>query len=163
MCIRDSSYGNALGLDLGVHYSGAGAFVTDDSTVPETGTEYVPSARPGWRAPHFWFCRDGERLSSIMLSDLRFVLLAGRDGQPWVDAARASGIDGATVGEGGALVPEGVDFEQLYGIAPGGAVLIRPDGHVAFRSRNGVGDARAALDDVFRQIGVQQSRSDRGK
>jgi putative polyketide hydroxylase len=40
----------------------------------------------------------------------------------------------------------------LYGIAPSGAVLVRPDGHVGFRARRSVANPVAVLVDVFDRI-----------
>ena len=51
--------------------------------------DYLPNARPGARAPHLWLERDGARLSSLDLFDTAFVLLTGRDGDPWREAAAA--------------------------------------------------------------------------
>jgi hypothetical protein len=152
-------YGNALGLDLGVHYS-RGAFVAEARGAAhseEPRTEYLPTAAPGWRAPHFWVRRAAGRVSSIALSDGCFALLAGRDGDAWVAAARGlSGVrelHAGTVGPGGDIVPDEQVFEDLYGIGRDGCVLIPPDGHVAFRSRTCPADPKAALARVVEEIG----------
>jgi putative polyketide hydroxylase len=49
-------------------------------------------------------------------------------------------------------VPEHADVCSLYGIAPDGAVLVRPDGHVAFRAPKAVADPKAALASALDQI-----------
>jgi 2-polyprenyl-6-methoxyphenol hydroxylase-like FAD-dependent oxidoreductase len=156
-------YGNWTGLDLGIHYDGTHgpcAFVSDDIAVPMVENpviDYVPHAKPGWRAPHFWARTKagGHRVSTIELLDGGFVVLAGPEGRAWCDAARA--IDGAPkvmgyrIAADGDLVPEHVDFCALYGIGPGGAVLVRPDGHVAFRAPRAVADSKAVLASAFDQ------------
>jgi putative polyketide hydroxylase len=142
-----------LGLALGVSYDSA-AVVPDGTPVPEIAnpvTDYVPAARPGSRAPHAWLQRNGERVSAIDLFDTAFTLLAGKSGQPWRDAAatalRDLGVPVAacTVGRGGDLGDEDGTWAQLYGIGPDGAVLVRPDGHVAWRSAAASAEPRAEL------------------
>jgi hypothetical protein len=44
-----------------------------------------------------------------------------------------------------------------YGIEPAGAVLVRPDGHVAFRAPKAVADPKAVLSDALDQI-LQRQR-----
>jgi putative polyketide hydroxylase len=150
-------YGNWTGLDLGIHYDGTQgpcAFVPDGVAAPTVANpviDYLPHAKPGWRAPHFWARTKacGHRVSTVELLDGGFVVLAGPLGQAWCDAARS--IDGPPdirdyrVAADGDLVPEHAEFCALYGIAPDGAVLTRPDGHVAFRAPNAVADPKAAL------------------
>jgi hypothetical protein len=136
-------YGNSLGLDIGVHYEGQGAFIPDGRPLPEVQdvSLYTPTASPGWRAPHFWLNVGKERISSISLSNGRFVLLCGAKGEGWKASAKSLGLgvglDAYIVGPGGDLRPESAGFEDLYGIDADGCVLIRPDGHVAFRSAIG--------------------------
>ena len=130
-----------LGLALGVSYDSA-AVVPDGTPAPEIAnpvTDYVPAARPGSRAPHAWLRRNGERISTTDLFDTDFTLLAGTSGQRWRDAAamaRDLGVPVAacTVGQAGDLGDEDGTWAQLYGIGPDGAVLVRPDGHVAWRA-----------------------------
>jgi putative polyketide hydroxylase len=150
-------YGNWTGLDLGIHYDGTQgpcAFVPDAipaPTVENPVIDYVAHAKPGWRAPHLWGRTrvGGHRVSTIALLDGGFTLLAGPEGRGWCDAARAIGdtphITAYRLAADGDLVPEYVDVCALYGIAPDGAVLVRPDGHVAFRAPQAVADPRAAL------------------
>jgi putative polyketide hydroxylase len=86
------------------------------------------------------------------------VLLAGSRGNAWRRAAQ--GIDipwpplvAYTVGEGGDLGDPDGNWHEAYGVDAGGAVSVRPDGHVAWRSRSTASDStevlRAALDRVF--------------
>ncbi|GLY85478.1 hypothetical protein Airi02_034070 [Actinoallomurus iriomotensis] len=85
---------------------------------PVFDAEYGPQARVGSRAPHLW-------LGDIALHDLcvgDFVLLC--DSPEWMDAARMAPVR--------AYRAEHADgWTRLYGP---GAVLIRPDGYVAWRS-----------------------------
>jgi putative polyketide hydroxylase len=85
------------------------------------------------------------------------VLLAGPDGQPWCDATPTLPLEDApaitayrVAGDGG-LVPE-LDFFELCGIKSDGAVLVRPDGHVAYRARNLVLDPSAELASALLRI-----------
>ena len=86
-----------------------------------------PSARPGSRAPHLWIEQQGVELSTLDLVGGKFVLLAGRDYRPVTLAT-----DSVAVLRNGRDFVAG-RFEELYGISPNGAVLVRPDGYVAAR------------------------------
>lgn len=157
-------YGNWTGLDLGTHYDGTQepcAFVPDGIAAPAVDNpviDYVPHAKPGWRAPHFWVRTKagGHRVSTVELFDGGFVVLAGPQGQPWCEAVRA--LDGPLevtayrVATDGDLVPEHADICALYGIAPDGAVLVRPDGHVGFRAPKAVMNPKAALASALDRI-----------
>lgn len=165
---RSRQYGNWMGLDLGVHYEETGgAFVSDDVAPPavtDAVVNYVPHAKPGWRAPHFWLQnREGARQSSLALFDTAFVLLTGEHGQEWIAAAATiqegpgaltcPSLKAWRVGVGADLVPEsGTDFLGLYGVQADGAVLVRPDGHVAFRSPAAVADPVQTLRDALSSV-----------
>ena len=154
-----------LGLQLGFVYD-AGALVPNGA--PPAGAssvrEYVPSAAPGARVPHAWVTRAGARMSSLDLFAYdRFTLVAGPAGEAWADAAGAIAQAEATargpVATPLAPVVIGRDVDdpdgrwlRLLDIAADGAVLVRPDQHVAWRSRSAVTDPRAALADVLGAI-----------
>jgi 2-polyprenyl-6-methoxyphenol hydroxylase-like FAD-dependent oxidoreductase len=154
-----ASFGNWVGLDLGVHYECAGAFASDGSAPPadaDAVTDYKPTARPGYRAPHFWIRKGADRFSSVDLFEHGFVLLTGEKGDDWIAASRwiaAQGrlrLSGYRVGPAGDLVPESASFTALYGIEHSGAVLVRPDGHVAFRSPVQTANAETTLREALR-------------
>jgi putative polyketide hydroxylase len=96
------------------------------------------TGQPGTRATHVWLERGGERLSTIDLFGGGFVLLTGPDGAPWVTAAKS--LPGITVdahrigGDGDLGDPDG-QWAAAYGVTAGGAVLVRPDGFVAWRTK----------------------------
>jgi putative polyketide hydroxylase len=94
---------------------------------------------PGTRVPHIWLERNGQRISTLDLFDGGFVLLAGSDGMPWqkaaVEAARSLGIklSAYRVGPGGDLLDVENGWQKM-GVSSEGAVLVRPDSFVAWRS-----------------------------
>src|SRR5690606_29624319 len=95
--------------------------------------------RPGSRAPHVWLERNGARISTLDLFGRNFVALAGPEGGAWRAAAEKATaalrfpIDFAQIG-GDGLVDVNGKFLDAYGLAPSGAVLVRPDGFVAWRA-----------------------------
>jgi 2-polyprenyl-6-methoxyphenol hydroxylase-like FAD-dependent oxidoreductase len=129
---------DALGQDLGFVYE-HGALVPDGTDLPpvtDRAAEYVPNARPGSRAPHCWLRRGTERISTLDLFGKDFVLLVPETAAGWIAAALAVAARGVTlhrIGPGGESEDDG-DFRARYGLGPDGAVLVRPDGHVAWRS-----------------------------
>lgn len=103
--------------------------------------------RPGTRAPHVWLERDGERISTLDLFGRRFVLLAGPEASSWYESAqavsqRSGAVEVLRIGSGGLSDPDG-QFAEACGIAPGGVVLVRPDGFVGWRSRTAAGSPSA--------------------
>jgi putative polyketide hydroxylase len=151
---------NTLILSMGYRYS-AGAFVL------ENGAEALPLAQdpawwtgqPGTRAPHLVLERQGRSLSTLDLFGSRFVVLAGPDGKPWLEAARRARaalhlpLDSYQVGgEAGDLVDPGHRFSGAYGITDGGAVLVRPDGFIGWRRLGGTDDAEQELTQALATI-----------
>ena len=148
---------NEQGLIFGVCYQST-AVVADGTpaiSVDDPVTEYVPSARPGCRAPHVWVMRGDEKISTIDLFGPHFVLLAGSKGEAWRRAAQGLGASSPpliafTVGKDADLSDPDGNWHEIYGVDSDGAVLVRPDGHVAWRSRshqaNPAGSLRAAFD-----------------
>ncbi len=149
--VRDSRrYGNWLGMDLGLAYE-SGALVPDGTDPPDVSDpvmEYVPTGRPGHRAPHGVVEREGSPISTLDLFEREMVLLAGADGKPWVDAARGVSrvpLSAYRLAADGELVDRDGACAATYGIAPEGAVLVRPDGHVGWRSRTASADPGAEI------------------
>jgi 2-polyprenyl-6-methoxyphenol hydroxylase-like FAD-dependent oxidoreductase len=133
--------GTRQGMDLGYTYSSA-SIIPDGSELPaveDPMRDYVQNARPGSRAPHVWL-EDGR--STLDLFGRGMVLISGSQGAGWSRAAR-------DIAEGVPLATHAVDnqgrCEQLYGIEPDGAVLVRPDGFVAWRARSAPPDPSASL------------------
>jgi hypothetical protein len=141
---------------FGYRYQSAAAIDADGDRPVVLPAEL--SGQPGTRAPHVWLERGGQRLSTIDLFGRGFVLLTGPDGDAWVDAARSQNgiaLDAYRIGDGGDLAdPEG-RWAAAYGVTIGGAVLVRPDGFVAWRTERAAEDlaeaVRAALTAVLAQ------------
>ncbi|MEU7024541.1 FAD-dependent oxidoreductase [Streptomyces sp. NPDC046203] len=98
-----------------------------------------PSGRPGTRAPHLPLCRAGRPAALHDLLDSGFWLLAAPGGEDWEGAAArvrtATGIPLAFHRVGAQEPPEVAErFLAAYGVDHGGAVLIRPDGFIAWRA-----------------------------
>ena len=102
------------------------------------GTEPAPdlridlAARPGERAPHAWVRHAGRHRSTLDLFDGTLTLLTSADGRPWARAAAAvTGVPFQVLVDGRDV--HGVTLAARYGLRPGTAVLVRPDGRVAWR------------------------------
>jgi hypothetical protein len=96
--------------------------------------------QPGTRVPHAWVHHGGRRVSTLDLLGPGFTLLTGDDGAPWIEtAAAASAALGVAItvhrigSAGDALDPDGA-WAQVTGLAPGGALLVRPDDFVGWRT-----------------------------
>ena len=117
-------------------------------------------AQPGTRAPHVWLDRGEQRISTIDLFGRGFVLLTDAIGSSWLEAAAAiASLDVAAfaIGAAGELNDPARDWATTYGIEPGGAVLVRPDGFVAWRAVGPAVDPLAELTAaVSRILGRQQ-------
>lgn len=105
----------------------------DEPLLPKETT-----GQPGTRAPHVHVMVGDRKCSTVDLYGTRFVLLTGSAGRPWADAARQVALDAEVYVAGEDLAAEGDQFESAHGIGPDGALLIRPDGFVAWRSRGAV-------------------------
>jgi 2-polyprenyl-6-methoxyphenol hydroxylase-like FAD-dependent oxidoreductase len=146
---------NEQGMIYGATYDSR-AVVPDGTPAPSYAnpvTDYTPSARPGGRAPHVWLARNGERVSTIDLIGKRFTVLGS--GRAWREAAAALApvpVDAFAIGD--ELTDPEHQWHATYGLDEGGAVLVRPDGYVAWRSRAGVADPRKALGSAFASLGL---------
>jgi len=145
---------------LGISYDST-AIVPDGSDLPTVTNpviDYAPTARPGSRAPHMWLWRDEQQISTLDLYDTRFVLLTGPSGQAWRVAgekvAERLGIplDCYAVGPGGSLIDTTGEWPSLYGVGRDGAVLVRPDGHVAWRTETTDANPATKLTAAFGRI-----------
>jgi 2,4-dichlorophenol 6-monooxygenase len=148
--------------DFGYTYDSA-AIVSDGTSAPvplDSVRLYEPNTRPGHPLPHAWVLRAGERLAlGSLVHGGHFALIAGENGQAWVKAAeklsakRGIPLRAARVGvDEGDLADIRLAWLKNRKITSTGAVLVRPDGYIAFRSINGVGDPYATLDSAFSQI-----------
>jgi 2,4-dichlorophenol 6-monooxygenase len=151
-----------LDIELGFDYGDSPVVVADGTQRPPHDPlerDYQPVTRPGHRLPHAWVSRDGEALSTHhLISPGRFLLLAGPAGAAWCDAARSAAvqlnvaIDAFRIGDGGELTDPDGAWLRVRQHEDDGAILVRPDGHVAFRALASADDASAELDGALRTV-----------
>ncbi|MET9657709.1 FAD-dependent monooxygenase [Streptomyces sp. NPDC006510] len=129
---------DSLNQEIGYVYGAAG-HSEGAAGAPLSATDYSPVPVRGGRLPHTWVERDGVRLSTIDLLIPGFTLITGPDGEAWAEAfaEAAEGVPAHTVVVGRDITgADGSCLERL-GITEDGAVLVRPDSHIAWRSGDG--------------------------
>ncbi|HKR49524.1 MAG TPA: FAD-dependent monooxygenase [Pseudonocardiaceae bacterium] len=140
-------------ITLGYRYLSSAVPGNEDRQVLTPRLELT--GEPGTRAPHVWLERNGERISTIDLFWDSFVLLTGPEGDTWAQAAMKLAsrtpvpLHVQQIGGRGGLIPLDRDWPTAYGVKPDGAVLVRPDAFVAWRSIDLDLDPGAVLAEVL--------------
>ncbi len=149
---------NYSGLDLGFIYHSDAILSENNQTLSITPAEYIPTTLPGSRAPHIPLSKQGKTISTLDLFEKDFVLFVGKEGDAWRDAAKALTktfsypLQVYKVAEEGDYQDPSHSWSHTYAITPTGAVLIRPDGHVAWRSKEQVDQPRSMLEKCLNDI-----------
>ena len=153
---------NDFDIELGYLYRSP-AIVSEDDSDRVHEDPRTSFGRPGSRAPHLWLERDGRPISTIDLFGRTFVVITAPDGADWADAARsvARGIAGLeleahVVGSNGLTDRDG-QFAPAHGLTSSGAVLVRPDGFVAWRAASMSSDPVAALSRALTSVLMRTS------
>lgn len=136
---------DSYGVVLGYRYEGSPIIMPDGSPAPEDHpSDYTPTSRPGHRAPHAWVEGGPEHTGKSIL-DLfgkGFTLLrfdSTLDPAPMLDAARTRGVPVTLLD----IANPGI--AKLYEKK---LVLVRPDGHSAWRGDAMPADAMKVIDTV---------------
>ncbi|OLT18915.1 hypothetical protein BJF80_13780 [Serinicoccus sp. CUA-874] len=129
------------------------------SALPEDTLVYRPTTRPGHHVPHAWLEGRGSRCSTLDLpAPGRFALLVDAEADTWraavdgVDHPLAGLLDVVAVGAGGSWEDPDGSWSSLREVGPGGAVLVRPDTVVAWRSTDLPADPAAALGAALAEV-----------
>jgi 2,4-dichlorophenol 6-monooxygenase len=146
---------NAHGVEMGQFYQST-AIVPDGSHRPAHTRDpelyFEPTTVPGGRLPHAWVGDRSRRLSTLDLAPYGpFTLVTGIAGQAWADAAAQAGgelgvpVGTVIIGPGQPVTDLYYDWARLREVAEEGALLIRPDKHVGWRSVSMPDDPAGAL------------------
>jgi 2,4-dichlorophenol 6-monooxygenase len=149
-------------VEIGFSYP-SGALVADGSPLPPRdprGTRYVPTTRPGHRLPHAWLDGPGGARTSThdLVGQGRFALLVGAGDTVWSAAAEAAAQKLAVdlrvvrIGPGAELTDPDGTWARVREVPESGAVLVRPDNHVAFRASEAPVDAPGVLTDALARV-----------
>ncbi|CAN7723371.1 FAD-dependent monooxygenase [Variovorax sp. LjRoot84] len=124
-----------------------------------------PTTRPGAKLPHAWLVgQDGRRVSTLdLVGKGKVSLVTGIAGQAWADAAKAMDLPFLRTVVIGSPAAQDVycSWHAVREIEEAGALLVRPDGVVAWRHRAAVADtaqAREELEQALASLLNQKSR-----
>jgi hypothetical protein len=149
---------STLLLNMGYRYNAGAAIVREagDENLPLIQQPEQWKGQPGTRAPHVVLERQNESISTLDLFGSHFVVLAGPDGQSWLEAAQRAKdtlhlelLIHQIGGEAASLSATGSAFCDAYGISANGAVIVRPDGFIGWRSLGSQDNAEQALTQAF--------------
>jgi 2,4-dichlorophenol 6-monooxygenase len=153
MALKDYEF-NAHGVDLGQFYRSAA--VVSDGPQPEPKRDpdlyYEMSTVPGAHLPHAWV---GDTMTKLAMMDLapydRFTLITGIAGEAWaavadkVAAELGVPLEAVVIGPGREVTDLYYDWAKLREVDESGALLVRPDKHIAWRAMSMPEDAEGAL------------------
>ncbi|MGW4830287.1 FAD-dependent monooxygenase [Amycolatopsis japonica] len=152
-----------LNIEAGFCYT-TGALISDGS--PESAehensaTEFKPSSRPGHHVPHVWVrTAHQQQVSTSDLVEAEGFTLFVDDSQSdcWSESAERvsveAGVPITVVAIGGRELqdPSG-EWEKDRGVTATGALLVRPDRHVAWRSAAAPADRQSVLAGVVHKL-----------
>ncbi|MEF7656429.1 FAD-dependent monooxygenase [Bacillus thuringiensis] len=152
---EEGSLNNMDGLAVTVGYQYCSEAIIDDSVTPHRMDSVKLNGRPGTRAPHFFGTYDGKEISILDLLGNDFVLLTIAENRTWAECVQnvsstlGINIKFYSVGLRGDFIAQEDIFSKLYGIENGGAVLIRPDGFIGWRSEKEVVNLDVVLEEVM--------------
>jgi 2-polyprenyl-6-methoxyphenol hydroxylase-like FAD-dependent oxidoreductase len=127
------------GLQLGYRYDPSPLCVADGTpAVADDPETFVPSSRPGSRAPHAWL---GDGRSTLDLFGRGFVLLR-------FGAVPTGKLEQAASARRVPLTVVDIDDPEAAALYQEPLVLVRPDGHVAWRGQTLPADAAVLIDRV---------------
>ena len=132
---------DSAGIELGYRYESSPICVADGTPPPALDHGlYVPSTWPGTRAPHVWL-RDGRSTLDLFGRGFTLLDLSGRSDDAKAFAAAANKVN---------LPLEIVvlDEPRMREVYERAFVLVRPDGHVAWRGDTMPINAAAVVDQV---------------
>jgi hypothetical protein len=134
---------DSAGIELGYRYENSPICVSDGTPAPPLDHGlYVPSTWPGARAPHVWL-KDGRSTLDLFGKGFTLLNLSGTN-------TNTSTITAAAKRAGLALKTIAIDEPKVRETNERDFVLVRPDGHVAWRGEAlpSDADARAIIDRV---------------
>ena len=116
--------------------------------------EYVPSSRPGGRVPHAWVERDGRRISILdTLIPGSFMLLTSDPSDAWTRAvAQIDDVPIEIVVIDRDVMDSAGRWKDVCETGSDGALLVRPDQHVGWRTSTLPEDPAASLRAALTQI-----------
>ncbi|MEU4680441.1 FAD-dependent monooxygenase [Micromonospora sp. NPDC023737] len=153
---------NAHGVELGQFYD-SDAVISDGTRRPEPARDpelyYETSTVPGSRLPHVWVGDAQHKVSTLDLAPMtRFTLLTGIAGEPWVAAAEKVGqelgvpLEAVVIGPGRQVTDLYYDWARVREVDEDGALLVRPDKHIGWRSIRMSADPERVLHEAMSAI-----------
>jgi 2,4-dichlorophenol 6-monooxygenase len=135
---------NAHGVELGQFYQST-AIVGDGTARPEPARDpelyYQASTVPGSHLPHVWVGDAASKVSTLDLAPYgAFTLFTGIAGEAWAEAAEKVGRDlnvpikTVIIGPGRDVTDIYYDWARVREIDEDGALLVRPDKFIGWRS-----------------------------
>lgn len=147
---------NAQGVEMNQRYESS-AVIAEAGAEPEQwrrdrDLHSQPTSRPGAKIPHAWLVGpDGLRVSTLDVTGKgRFSVVTGLAGTAWADAVRRLDLPFLRMVVTGSAETQDLycEWQRVREIDEAGALLVRPDGVVAWRSRDGA----RSVDDAERQL-----------
>jgi 2-polyprenyl-6-methoxyphenol hydroxylase-like FAD-dependent oxidoreductase len=162
-----SAHYRFLGLDLGFDYR-LGAVVPEASEKPRARDpvqDYRPTTWPGARLPHLWLVRGAQRISvhDVLEPDRYTLLTSVSPRPPWRESVEALNANFMMPVQCLSIGPTAdadlIDVDRMWNglseVGATGAVLVRPDGHVAWRCERLPPDPLAELTRVLKRLRVR--------
>jgi len=132
--------------------------------LPDRDLYNQPTTRPGAKIPHAWLVgSDGKRMSTLDVTGKGlFTVVTGLAGAAWKEAVSRLDLPFLRIVVTGS--PEAQDlyceWQRVREIDEAGALLVRPDGVVAWRDKKGTLDAEDAAEKLSAAIRAVLDLSD---
>lgn len=151
---------NAQGVELNQRYESSAVAADlaagEEQWAQDKQLHLQATTRPGAKIPHAWLVdKQGLRISTLDVTGKgKFSLVTGLAGQSWIRAARELNLPylrTVVTGAPGTADPY-FDWQRVREVDEAGAILVRPDGYIAWRQSEAVWDEGDALNQLRHAI-----------